>query len=173
MTISPFDLELLIFPTSVSILFLILYSIGKKRAKKLAAIGIYRMPPAFSASALIVTLLCAIYLTHVYHRGFIPWLTLPLLSLFIALMTFISVGGLFYRIHLGEHKIEEKGAFSVKTASYSDVNTLRVVQGRYSRRLIVEYARNGHMKLPEVQLFDQMYLDIQNRVNMARGITQQ
>lgn len=167
---SPFDLELLIFPALVLVLFSTLYSIGKKRAQKLAAIGVYRMPPAFAASTLIVIPICATYLTHVYHKGFIPWLTLPLLILLLVIMTFISIGGLFYRIHLDEHKIEEKGAFSVRTASYSDVNTMKVVQGRYSRRLIIEYARSGRMNLPEVQLFDQMHLEIQNRVNKARGI---
>lgn len=172
MTISAIDLELLIFPSLISALYFIFYSIGKMRAARLAGIGIYRMPQALDAYNLLYVILCAAFLIYIYANGIIPWLTWPIVTLSLVIMAFFSIGGLSYRIHLGEHKVEEKSAVSAKTVSYSDINTMRIIQGRSRRQLIIEYARSGRLKLPEVQLFDQMYADIQNRVNKTHGVNE-
>lgn len=148
--------------------------IGEKRAEQISNGGVYRI----SIASRIFVIAGACFITWLfsnsYAHGYILWPKDKALVLFfifiIGFLWLAAMSSFFYRVRLTEDRIELIG-FSTKYARYSEINNIRLVQGRTSRSVIVEYARSGRIRLSDqLQLFDKLYANLQDRVNKAHGI---
>ena len=163
----------LLVPSTAIVLKHLLNVVGEKRANQIASGGVYRI----SIALRIFNLAGACFLNWVVLSGYVHGyfsqprvMPFAIFGFFLIPFSWLGVAvSFFYRVRLTENKIEVV-CFSTKSVRYSEITKIQRVQRRSSQVIIINYARNGTMKISDqLQLFDQLCANLQDRVNKAQG----
>ena len=163
----------LLVPSTVIVLTHLLNVVGEKRANQIATGGVYRMSIASRIFYLaLVCFLNWVVLSGYVHGYFSQPRVMPFAIFGFFLIPFSWLGvavSFFYRVRLTENKIEVV-CFSTKSVRYSEITKIQRAQRRSGQLIIINYARNGTIKISDqLQLFDQLCANLQDRVNKAQG----
>ena len=162
----------LLVPLTAIVLKHLLNVVGEKRANQIASGGVYRISIALRTFNLVgACFLTWIVLSGYVHGYFSQPRAIPFAIFGFALIPFSWLGAaesFLYRVRLTENKVEV-ACFSTKCARYSEITKIRLVQRRVSKVIVIEYARNGILKLSDqLQLFDKLCAYLQDHVNKGQ-----